>query len=253
MLKRLDNTIEINDKKKTRTKEDRDWTFQLKERAENKNIKIKQTELETRKRELQNLNVNYRRQWIIYNDAIVRTNWFEKLLLYNIHMYLFTSVQFQCWKTFIWVLTTLKKKYRFGSYRLTELEIRPLSKFLSNRKSFRSRLPELGSRKLIKIQISKMNFVYTLTVEITRRLLSLLGCQTTGVFFSTTKCAFYLKNTILCLFPKNVAPSKTMICFILNNSHLPMMEGIAFYALYKSRVLIIPCRANDLCLVMGEI
>ena len=31
-----------------------------------------------------------------------------------------------------------------------------------------------------------------------------------------------------------------------------MVEGIAFYALYKSRVLIlIPCKADDLCLFIG--
>ena len=27
-----------------------------------------------------------------------------------------------------------------------------------------------------------------------------------------------------------------------------MVEGIAFYALHKSRVLIIPCKADDFCL-----
>ena len=27
-----------------------------------------------------------------------------------------------------------------------------------------------------------------------------------------------------------------------------MVEGIAFYALYKSRVLTIPCKADDFCL-----
>ena len=27
-----------------------------------------------------------------------------------------------------------------------------------------------------------------------------------------------------------------------------MVEGIAFYALYKSKVLIIPCEADDICL-----
>ena len=27
-----------------------------------------------------------------------------------------------------------------------------------------------------------------------------------------------------------------------------MVEGIAFYALYKSRVLLIPCKADDFCL-----
>ena len=31
-----------------------------------------------------------------------------------------------------------------------------------------------------------------------------------------------------------------------------MVEGIAFYALYKSRVLIIPCEADDFCLFIGR-
>ena len=53
-------------------------------------------------------------------------------------------------------------------------------------------------------------------------------------------------NAILCLFLKNVSPSKRVLCFILNNLHFPMLEGIVFYALYKSRVLIIPCKADDL-------
>ena len=30
-----------------------------------------------------------------------------------------------------------------------------------------------------------------------------------------------------------------------------MVEGIVFYALYKSRVLIIPCKAQDSCLFIG--
>ena len=30
-----------------------------------------------------------------------------------------------------------------------------------------------------------------------------------------------------------------------------MIEGIAFYALYKSRVLIIPCKADNSCLFIG--
>ena len=73
-----------------------------------------------------------------------------------------------------------------------------------------------------------------------------------GVFFSTKKCALYLKkNAILCLFLKNVSPSKKVVCFILNNLHFPMVEGIVFYALCKSRVLIIPCKADDFCLFMG--
>ena len=31
-----------------------------------------------------------------------------------------------------------------------------------------------------------------------------------------------------------------------------MVEGIAFYALYKSRVLKILCEADDLCLFIGR-
>ena len=30
-----------------------------------------------------------------------------------------------------------------------------------------------------------------------------------------------------------------------------MVEGIAFYALYKSRVLLKPCKADDFCLFIG--
>ena len=62
---------------------------------------------------------------------------------------------------------------------------------------------------------------------------------------------FISKNAISCLFFKNVSPSKRVICFILNNSHLPMVEGIAFYALHKSTVLIIPCKADGFWLFIG--
>ena len=62
---------------------------------------------------------------------------------------------------------------------------------------------------------------------------------------------FILKNATLCLFLKNVSPSKRVICFILNTLHWEMVEGIAFYALYKSRVLIIPCKPDDSCLLIG--
>ena len=64
-------------------------------------------------------------------------------------------------------------------------------------------------------------------------------------------CILFKKNLILCLFLKNVSPSKRMICFILNNSHLLMVEGIAFYDLYTSRELIMPCKADDSCLFIG--
>ena len=62
---------------------------------------------------------------------------------------------------------------------------------------------------------------------------------------------FISKNLILCLFLKNVSPSKRVVFFILNNLHFPMVEGIAFYALHKSRVLIIPCKADGFCLFIG--
>ena len=57
------------------------------------------------------------------------------------------------------------------------------------------------------------------------------------------------KNAYSCLFLKNVSPFERVICFILNNLHFPMVEGIAFNALYKSRVQIIPCKADDSCLL----
>ena len=69
-----------------------------------------------------------------------------------------------------------------------------------------------------------------------------------GVFFSIKKCAFILKNAISCFFLENVSPSKRVICFILNNLHFPMVKGIAFYDLYKSKVLIMPCKPDAFCL-----
>ena len=62
---------------------------------------------------------------------------------------------------------------------------------------------------------------------------------------------FISKNAISCLFLKNVSPSKRVICFILNNLHFPTVEGIAFYALHKSRVLIILCKADGFRLFMS--
>ena len=74
-----------------------------------------------------------------------------------------------------------------------------------------------------------------------------------GVFFSSLKkCAFSLKkNAILCLFLKHVSPSKRVVCFVLKNWHLAIVKGIAFYALNKSWVLIIPCKADDFYLFIG--
>ena len=66
--------------------------------------------------------------------------------------------------------------------------------------------------------------------------------------FLTKNVHFIPKNSISCLFLKNVAPSKRVVCFILTNLHFPMVEGIAFYASHKSRVLIIPYKADVFCL-----
>ena len=45
---------------------------------------------------------------------------------------------------------------------------------------------------------------------------------------------FISKNAVLSLFLKNVSPSKTVVCFILNNLHFPMVEGIVFYGVFFS-------------------
>ena len=60
-------------------------------------------------------------------------------------------------------------------------------------------------------------------------------------------CALYFKKCSF-VFLKNVLLSKRVICFILNNLHFPMVKDIAFYALYESRVLIVPCKVNEFCL-----
>ena len=72
-----------------------------------------------------------------------------------------------------------------------------------------------------------------------------------NVHFISKNVHFISKNAISCLFLKNVSPSKRVICFILNYLHFPMVEGIAFYALYKSRELAIPFKADDFCLFIG--
>ena len=72
-------------------------------------------------------------------------------------------------------------------------------------------------------------------------------------FYFKKKCAFYLKksafyfkkNAILCLFLKNILPSKRLICFILKNLHFPMVDGITFYALHKSS------KTSDFSLFIG--
>ena len=69
--------------------------------------------------------------------------------------------------------------------------------------------------------------------------------------FLSKNVHFIKKNAILCLFLKNVLPSKRVVCFILNNLHFSMVDGIAFDALYKSRMLIIFCKADDFCLFTG--
>ena len=58
-------------------------------------------------------------------------------------------------------------------------------------------------------------------------------------FLPKKMCPFFLKKkAISCLFLKNVSPSKRVVCFILNNLHFPMAEGIAD-------------KADDCCLFIG--
>ena len=61
-------------------------------------------------------------------------------------------------------------------------------------------------------------------------------------------CISFNKIHFCVCFLKMFRPLKGWICFILNISHLSVVEGIVFYGLYKSRVLIIPCKADDFCL-----
>ena len=52
--------------------------------------------------------------------------------------------------------------------------------------------------------------------------------------FYQKKCAFYFKKyAILCLFLKNVMHFKIVACFILNNSHLPIVEALHFIFIYN--------------------
>ena len=44
---------------------------------------------------------------------------------------------------------------------------------------------------------------------------------------------------------------RPLVCFILNNLHFPMVKGTALFVLFKSRVLIIPCKADVVCLFIG--
>ena len=91
-----------------------------------------------------------------------------------------------------------------------------------------------------------------LNLLIVLRALETFNGRTLMVFsFLPNNAHFISKNAISCLFLKNVSPSKRVICFILNNLHFPMVQGIAFYALHKSRVLIIPCKADGFCLFIG--
>ena len=69
--------------------------------------------------------------------------------------------------------------------------------------------------------------------------------------FYQNMCTLFKKNAISCLFLKNVSPSKRVVGFIVHNLHFPIVKGIAFYGLYKSRVLVIPCKADHFCLFIG--
>ena len=70
---------------------------------------------------------------------------------------------------------------------------------------------------------------------------------TYGVFFSTKKCAFKKKCNYV-FFLKIFRPIKGWyVLFWI----ICMVEGIAFYAQYQSRVLIISCKEDDFCLFIG--
>ena len=69
--------------------------------------------------------------------------------------------------------------------------------------------------------------------------------------FCQKMCTLYQKMQFRVCFLKMFLPLKGVVCFILNNLHFSMVEGIAFYALHKSRVLIIPCKADGFCLFIG--
>ena len=64
-------------------------------------------------------------------------------------------------------------------------------------------------------------------------------CQSVMVFSFLPKNVHFVKKKkfFLCLFLKNVSPFRRVLCFILNNPHLSLVEGIKFYALNKSREL----------------
>ena len=69
--------------------------------------------------------------------------------------------------------------------------------------------------------------------------------------FYQKMCTLFQKIQLRVCFLKMFRPLRGWYEFILNNLHLPMQEGIPFYALYKSRVLIIPCKADGFCLFIG--
>ena len=63
-------------------------------------------------------------------------------------------------------------------------------------------------------------------------------------FLFFQKCALYFKkkNAILCLFLKNVSPSKRLICFILNNLHFPMVEVFKYNFAKLIKIIKVPPR-----------
>ena len=94
--------------------------------------------------------------------------------------------------------------------------------------------------------------LYQIKVQDQKNNHQFLIIKSNGVIFSTKKFTFYLKkNAILCLFHKNVSASKRMIFFLIIRTCQCKLHCIAFYALYKSRMLIIPCKADDFCLLIG--
>ena len=69
--------------------------------------------------------------------------------------------------------------------------------------------------------------------------------------FYQRMCTLFQKMQFHVCFLKMFRSPKRLICFILNTLHFPMVEGIAFYALHQSRLLIIPCKADDFCFFLS--
>ena len=117
-----------------------------------------------------------------------------------------------------------------------KLKRRILATFGFNRTELRATQPKLHSMvcalflKIALLATELMAFGH-LGVAIWHRWSIIYGVPSKIMVFSflPQNVHFISKNAISCLFLKNVSPFKWVICFILNNLHFPMVEGIAFY------------------------